>query len=434
MEYSSYSESTFEKFIIKNVCQGDKTLVRYLKENNKTAFRTRLAKFPGAESKIKKVISAMFTEALRDVILSQVSLLTKHMSPFGFLIVSGGMAINKYLPFAQKDIVTDIDTKFVPSVVRISPRSPKYFGYIQMAKVVMWYKLGLIAQKLSNSRKVMDKVEKIKNTRIGKFLGISWKNLLFTRRYTLIPKTKGSRGSQVSQRNVLIDVEVMALDIQGIQYFSPKNGKIISGSVGGVLDIAYMRRGEIGGKVLKSTTRGIGRHKNLYVAGKDFIIEDVYLLKSLKLRPPEKMKKDRERLEKFAKYVYGINVKKSNSNFNIYKKTLPEKKKSYIVQRTKVTPHMIQNIQKLSPFQFIKHTTRPTKEQINRTSTTRNAGYRFNTRTLRWVKDTSKYYIKREKPANIKLYGYNPARDSWVPRKILLFSSFIPSVGFKEKK
>lgn len=434
MEYNSYSEDTFDTFIIKNVCQDDKTLVRYLKENNKTAFRTRLAKFPGAESKIKKVMSAMFTEALRDVILSQASLLTKHMSPFGFLIVGGGMAINKYLPFAQKDIVTDIDTKFVPSIARISPRSPKYFGYIQMAKVVMWHKLGIIAQRLSNSRKVMEKVEKIKNTRIGKFLGISWENLLFTRRYTLLPKTKRSPGSKVSEGNVLIDVEVMAIDIQGIQYFSPKNGKIIGGSVGGVLDIAYMRRGEIGSKVLKSTTRGIGRHKNLYVAGKDFIMEDVYLMKSLKLRPPEKRKKDRERLEKFAKYVYGINVKKSNSNFNIYKKTLPVKKKTYIVQRAKVTPRMIQNIQKLSPFQFIKYTTRPSKEQVSRTSTMRNAGYRFNTRTLRWVKDTSKYYIKREKPANIKLYGYIPSRDSWVPRKILLFSSFIPSVGFKEKK
>ena len=91
MEYSSYSESTFEKFIIKNVCQDDKTLVRYLKENNKTAFRNRLAKFPEAEKKIQKVVLSMFTEALRDVILSQISLLTKHMAPFGFLIVGGGI-------------------------------------------------------------------------------------------------------------------------------------------------------------------------------------------------------------------------------------------------------------------------------------------------------------------------------------------------------
>ena len=129
MEYSSYSESTFEKFIIQNVCQGDKTLVRYLKENNKVAFRNRIAKIPGAEKKIQKVVLSMFTEALRDVILNQITLLTKRMAPLGFLIVGGGMAINKYLPFDQKDIVSDIDTKFVPSVVGVPARSAKYWIY-----------------------------------------------------------------------------------------------------------------------------------------------------------------------------------------------------------------------------------------------------------------------------------------------------------------
>jgi len=193
-----------------------------------------------------------------------------------------------------------------------------------------------------------------------------------------------------------------------------------------------MRKGEIGGKVLKSTTRGIGRHRNLYVAGKDFIMEDLYLLKSLKLRP-DKIKKDRERLEKFAKYVYGVNVKKTESNLNIYKKTLSKKQESYIVQRKRVSPKLVQVIQRLSPFRFKKYTTPPTRDQINRTSTMRNAGYRFNTHTLRWVQDKSRNYIKREPLASIKLYGHNPRRDAWVPRKVLLFSSFIPSVGFKEK-
>jgi len=432
MEYSSYSESTFEKFIIQNVCQGDKTLVRYLKENNKVAFRNRIAKIPGAEKKIQKVVLSMFTEALRDVILNQITLLTKRMAPLGFLIVGGGMAINKYLPFDQKDIVSDIDTKFVPSVVGVPARSAKYFGYIQMAKVLMWYYLGLSAQRMTHSKRIRDKMDKIKNTRIGKFLGISWKDPTFTRRYTIIPKSKSSSGTRVSQGNVLVDVEVMALDVQGVRYFSPKAGKVTEGPVGGVLDIAYMRKGEIGGKVLESTTRGVGRHRGLYIAGKDFIMEDIYVMKSLMLRP-DKIQKDRERLLKFAKHVYGVNTNKSNSNFNIYKKTVSKQKKSYITQRTRVTAAMVQNIQKLSPFRFQKYTTSPTREQINRTSTMRNAGYRFNTNTLRWAKDRSKYYIKRERVAKIKLYGHNPSRDSWVPRKILLFSSFIPSVGFKEK-
>ena len=279
----------------------------------------------------------------------------------------------------------------------------------------------------------MKKVEEIKKTRIGEFLGISWNNLTFTRRYTLIPKLKRSSGTNVSQRNVLIDVEIMAIDIQGVRHFSPMSGKVINKSVGGILDIAYMRKGEIGGKVLKSTTRGIGHHRNLYVAGKDFIMEDIYMMKSLRLRP-DKLKKDRERLEKFAKYVYGVNVKKYNSNFNIYKKTLTKNKSSYIAQRTRVSAPMIQNIQKLSPFRFKKYTTSPSSEQLKRTSTNKNAVYRFNLKTLKWTKNNSNYYIKKEPQANINLYGYNPRRDSWVPRKILLFSSFIPTIGFKEKK
>ena len=58
------------------------------------------------------------------------------------------MAINKYLPIYQKDIVTDIDTKFVPSVVGVPGNSAKYFGYIQMAKILMWYYLGMICMRM----------------------------------------------------------------------------------------------------------------------------------------------------------------------------------------------------------------------------------------------------------------------------------------------
>ena len=283
MNYASYTDATFKKFVRLNVCQNDKTLQRYLQEGKVREFRARLSKFDDADSRIQRVVMALVADALKSTILSAIYQLHKRLEPFGYLIVSGGVAINKYLPLEQKDIITDIDTKFVPSVKGISANSPKYFGYIQMAKLLMWNDLGALAERISKSEQFKQKLENIRSSRVAKFLGISFKNPVVTRRYSVIPKYKGSKGTRVSPGDVLIDVEIMALDLKGIRYYQPSSKRIINNSVPGILDIAYMRKGEIGGKVLSSTTKGLGRHRNILVAGRDFLIEDMYLLKSLKL-------------------------------------------------------------------------------------------------------------------------------------------------------
>ena len=171
MNNISYSPNTLDSFVYDNVCQGDNILARHLKANNVKAFRNRLSKFRNADKKIDKAVLAMVTNMFRDTILHEVSLLTRKMAPLGFLIVSGGEAINKYLPKSQRSIVADIDTKFVPSVVGISANSPKYFGYIQIAKILMWYYLAQICFKLNSKNfenKIINKFRLLKNTNAGK--------------------------------------------------------------------------------------------------------------------------------------------------------------------------------------------------------------------------------------------------------------------------
>ena len=435
MDYASYTEKTFEKFVRINVCQSDKVLERYLSQGKVKEFRARLSTIEDADKRIEKVIISLFTEVLRNMIMSKISFLTKKMKSLGFLIVSGGVAINKYLPKNERDIITDIDTKFVPSVKGVPANSPRYFGYIQLAKILMWYYLGAIAMSMTNSLKFKKSVNLIKNTKIAKFLGITWKDLLVTRRYSLIPKFKKSAGSNVSGGDVLIDVEIMALDIQGVRYYSPKAKRITPSTIGGILDIAYMRKGEIGGKVLKSTTKGLGWHKDVLVTGRNFLIEDMYLLKSLHLRP-DKVHKDRERLEKFAKYVYKINVTNKNTNFSIYKRAMDKKfNEEYKLTRSYFSKEMIDKIDTLNPRKFMKYTTYPTTGLIKRLKgprkTTRSAPYKFNVNTKKWIKVRNLAYIKNENGS--KLYGYVPRRDSWLPYSIINKASIIPFVGYKDK-
>lgn len=432
MNYASYTDATFKKFVRLNVCQNDRTLQKYLQEGKVREFRARLSKFKDADDRIQKVVMALVSDALKSTILSIVYQLHKKLEPFGYLIISGGVAINKYLPIEHKDIITDIDTKFVPSVKGISANSPKYFGYIQMAKLLMWNDLGALAERVSKSKQFKQKLENIRSSRVAKFLGISFKNPIITRRYSVIPKYKGARGTGVSPGDVLIDVEIMALDLKGIRYYHPSSRRITLDSIPGVLDIAYMRKGEIGGKVLASTTKGLGHHRNILVAGRDFLIEDMYLLKSLRLRP-QKMRKDRERLEKFAKYVYKLKVKATNSNFNIYKKVANKSMDTKRLQnRRGVTDAMIKRISQIVPQKYTKYTTKPTRRRLLRiTGHNRNktsADYRFNVETRRWVKVSPKStYIRNTGGSG--LYGYNPKRDAWIPSDIIKKVSLLPYIG-----
>ena len=412
MNNLSYSPNTLDSFVYDNVCQGDNILARHLKAGNVKAFRTRLSKFRNADKKIDKAVLAMVTNMFRDTILHEVSLLTKKMAPLGFLIVSGGEAINKYLPKAQRSIVADIDTKFVPSVVGISANSSKYFGYIQMAKILMWYYLAQICFKLNSKnfeKKIRNKFINLKNTTVGKCLGIGTCKPTFKRRYSLLKKKK------TSNNPVLIDVEIMALDMGGIKYFVPSQNRVSPKTLAGVLDIAYMRKGEVGAKVLKSVSYGLGKYDDIMVVGKSFIKKDIKMMLNLNLRP-DKKDKNESRLKKVDKYF-----NKNGTN------------KSVSAQRARLTPSMITRISKLSPYYGTKYTSKPRKtkllNQLCKPSPSSNRLYRFNVNKLNWARNSRTAYIKNEKGPCLKLYGFNPRRDAWIPSAIINKARFIPFVG-----
>lgn len=441
MDVKSYSPNVLAAFVRRNVCQSDRTLCKYLQDGNVKLFRTRLSKFKNADKKIEDVINAIFVNYMKDMFLRELSAVTKIMLPLGFLILSGGFAINKYLPYHYKDVAVDIDVKFVPSVKGLPKNSPKYFGYIQMAKILLWYQVGRICKKFQSKKfleiNFKDFVKKVRNTKVGKCLGINVSNPQFRRRYTLIPKKKHSKGLNVTPNNVLMDIELFAIDMHGVKYYVPSQKKVMSNTLKGLVDVAFMRKGEVGGEVLRGVTTGYGRFRSIYVAGKQFLMEDIYMLKSLNLRP-NKVAKDRARLVKFAKFVYKTPVSKKNSNSKIFEKVSKKFSKDLKIlqQRKKVSQELISKISKLSPNIFSAQTTPIQRDKIGKyiqNFNTSSAQYRFNPNTRKWVKVANKNYIKAEPVKNVRLYGYIKRRDGWIPQKILHHAKMIPLVGIKEK-
>tara|TARA_R110002074_G_scaffold319943_2_gene490368 strand:+ start:21 stop:1262 length:1242 start_codon:yes stop_codon:yes gene_type:complete len=410
MDNRYYSQETFDDYIFSLVCQKDATLTRYLSAGNVKAFRNRLSKFKDADKNIEKAILALFTVLFRQTLLQEVSRLTRNMAPLGFLVVSGGEAVNKYLPLAERSIVSDIDTKFVPSVVGVSAQSPKYFGYIQMAKILMWHYLARICFRLNYSKNFREILLKLQKTNVGKCLGISSQNPAFKRRYSLIKKSRNTR------RPVLIDVEIMALDISGIRHFVPSKGQIMAQNIGGILDIAYMRKGEVGCKVCNNITMGIENFPNVLVGGKKFIEDDLKMMINLKLRP-KKLSKNKVRLANFMSRAKSC------------------AKATVCVQRKRLTQARVKYIAGLSPYYGAKYTTQPVltkiQQQLCPGRLNSNRFYRFDPKKRQWIKNTRAVHIKNERGPCNKLYGYHPRRDAWVPSAILHKARRIPFVGLK---
>ena len=133
-----------------------------------------------------------------------------------------------------------------------------------------------------------------------------------TRRYTLIPKRKNVKGAS----NTLIDVELFTLDMK-FRLFNIKLGKLEDKNFGGILDIAFMRPKQIGYNVAKiNLTRGAEftypndnrnisyrkTYKYLQIPTKHYLIEDIYLMQKIGLRPdPAKKEKNRKRMVLLAR-------------------------------------------------------------------------------------------------------------------------------------
>jgi hypothetical protein len=388
------------------------------------------------------------------------------MKPMGDVIVSGGEAFNLYTDFDDRIVTSDIDAKFVPRL----PVNPKYFGKLQATKLMLWNKMGELAQRLNLKIKNRILSMKKKDPKLFKFLGIGFKNSgpFVTRRYTLIKKKKTRNDNKPGKSDVFIDVELFALDLN-IRFFSPETGRIQDVTMGGILDIPFMRPKEFGYEVVLSRRRGV-TYRNLntgklvtdnrvYVASKEFLIEDIYLMHKLNLRP-EKKEKDRQRLVKLAK-LFDKRISGSNSIEDVFKRV-----KGKIVKRTPVVKKdakvPMNRAKKVDPYKYKNYTTKPVQDKLSKqivhglkpvVKNTNINGYtkssgnkRFNLNTLEWKNVKNNSYVKNEfnlrpekalplpKNMNITktLYGYKPRRNQWVPKELLNKAAAIPFVGLKK--
>lgn len=464
MDTEIYSEAVINRFMKKNLFFNDPILEKYYTNDNLSAFRKRIHRLHKNES-FEKIVYAIVTDSVRDIILKTVGDLSEFLLPMGDLIISGGEAFNLYLDRKERLITSDIDTKFIPKI----KYDEKYFGKLQAIKLLLWNKLGEIAKKIN----MQIKNRLSNNTKIGRFVGLGFSETgpYVTRRYILIKKKKARQGLKSSTGDIFIDVELFALDLN-IRYFSCEKGKIIQEVLGGILDIPFMRPKEFGYEIINSKKQGITyknkntgsviHDKRIYIAGKRFLFDDVYLMQKLGLRP-EKKEKDRQRMYKLSKMISkNITIKATDDIDTIYKHThdklTPSRPK--IANRT-IRVNMSQAA-KVNPFAYMEYTTKPkidrlTKQFIYGIKTSipnmnipgyakTHGNQRFNVRDLVWKRNTSNVYVKNEynqRPIAVNklpeeldtsqfLYGYKHARDKWVPRVIIKKASQIPFVGLKK--
>jgi hypothetical protein len=452
-----YNDSTLKQFMRKNLFFDDPVLERYYERGDIKSFRSRLMRSHKNES-LEKMLYAFVTDISRDIIMKTVGEITRFMNPIGDVIISGGEAYNYYVDKSKRIVTSDIDTKFVPRI----PYDSRYFGKLQAMKLLLWDKLGEISVKIQ--REVESRLTT--NSKLASFLGFKPSNKLpvVTRRYTLIKKKKEGTRSTVSKGDVLIDVELFALDLN-IRSFFIESGKIEERTLGGFLDIPFMRPGEFGYEVIDSRRAGVTymdrnknklvTDKNMYIAGKKFLIDDLYLMQKLGLRP-EKKNKDKQRMYGLVKMLTG----KANPKNTIEKLFLSVQNTSFtpLARSKRVGRVNITAASKVNPRKYEKYTTKPSIDSLSRkilfgkngNSTngfrSGNGNMRFNINKLRWVEDTSRTYIGNHhnlRPVdpvkinqsvldNPPLYGYNVNRDNWIQKSILKKSALIPVIGLKK--
>jgi hypothetical protein len=464
MDNEIYSDAVINRFVKKNLFFNDPVLAKYYETNNLKAFRKRVHKLHNKES-FEKIIYAIVTDSIRDVVLGTAGELSEFLRPMGDLVISGGEAFNMYLDRKDRLVTSDIDTKFIPRI----KYDDKYFGKLQGIKLLLWNKLGEVAKKIN--MKIKQRVLAASKTKIGRFagMGFSENGPYVTRRYILIKKKKSQRGGEPSSSDIFIDVELFALDLN-LRYFSIEKGRITQEVLGGILDIPFMRPKEFGYEVIESKKQGVTyknkdtgsmiHDKRLFVAGKRFLLDDVYLMQKLGLRP-QKKEKDRQRMYKLSKMITKTaNVRPTDDINTIYNHTYNKIQTPKIVSRRRGDVNM-SLAAKVNPLRYVEYTTRPKEDRVSRqlvyglkTSlpNTNVPGYskthgnqRFNLKKQEWVQNRSKSYVKNEYthrpntgknlPNNLDttrlLYGYKPVRDKWIPRSIIKKASMIPFVGLK---
>lgn len=423
-----------------------------------------MGKSKSTSKNIEQVVYVLVTNILRDIIFDIIGKITVHMNNWGDIIVTGGEAFNNYFDVDDRVISSDIDTKFVPIFIdtngkNITPFDKKFFGYLQYAKLDMWNFLGKIAKEYTPI--IKERIKELSKIKLGKYLQISSPQNV-TRRYIVIKKSVRDR--------VLIDVELFALDIK-LKYYCPVEKKPKVKNLGGILDIAMMRPFEIGYEIAFTRDRGIvyrnpisnmiRYNKNILIASKKFLIEDLYIMKKLGLRP-NKAKKDKTRMVTFAKNILKIkNISSQTPDEKILKLSLKHFRTDLpidIRKRKKITRDLIKQISNIKPRLYENYTTTPSMEKVltihrpglinnsKLTSYKTNSEYYFNKNARNWRLSKNPFYVRnrfqyRNKNPNIKnqniipyentLYSYYPKRNNWVPRKIIRKSAMIPYTGLK---
>jgi hypothetical protein len=462
MDENYYSDKTREDFIKTNLCKGDATLLRYYENNDVQKFRKRLVRVSDDDA-VEQVVYTFVTDAIRDILYDIIGKLTMYMRPMGDLVISGGEAFNIFFDKGHRIVTSDIDTKFVPTFTE------NVFRNLQVSKILLWDKLGGVSENFENviSKRVKKFVE---TSRVGRLLGIKIpsKGPYVNRRYTLIRKKKQSNKNNVQEKDVLIDVEVFALDLK-LRYFLPGDNKVTLRNLGGILDIAFMRPGEIGYEVVFSREKGLFYkkfgidemvyNKNILFADKRFLIEDLYIMNSLGLRPHKK-KKDQKRIYTFAKKVLKLqNIPKTGDIFEKVLKSIPKPRTRVIRKRT-IPYQYVELAKKVNPLKYQSRTTpvEKSKKLLIGLKGTKNlnlqnfkptmSNYRFNLTTQKWVRDGRPSYIRntynyrlKELPNKIKesyrardvLYGYNPVRNRRVHPQLIKSAALIQFVGLKNR-
>jgi hypothetical protein len=485
MDSTYYSDATVNRFLKGTVCQGDHALYRYYMNGDVSKFRRRMQILKVSSKDIESMVYVFITDTFRDIILNFIGKLSTFLKPFGDMVISGGEAFNIYFNRKDRIVTSDIDTKFIPifktpSGKLVGPTYYKYFGYLQVVKLIIWDYLGKNCKKLGDQ--FIKRFQTIHGDRFMRMFGIRLpkEGPYITRRYSLIRKSKQSpnNSSNVVEGDVLIDVELFALDLN-IRYYTPDDDKIKTRVLGGVLDIAIMRPFEIGFDVVYSRGKGmyysdpvkkqIIFNPDIMIAGKKFLVEDLYILKSLGLRPKKK-EKDRRRMVKFSKSVLGINsISSKDSDEKVFQKALKAVEnidydkiniKNRPVMSTENLLSLTKNLDPSKNSKYVSHTDRrkvisqfmygvrgPRQYPLN--GFTKTSGpFRFDSKTKQWKKNSNPLYIKNEYnfrpnkktvngkmyiPNGLSLYSYVSTRNKWVPKNIINKAAMIPFVGLKRR-
>lgn len=453
MSEKYYSPGTLKRFYKNILCEKDPITYRHFENDRAEFFQKRLTNSDSTE----QVVYVECTNILRDLLYEIIEDLTVHMKDWGDLIITGGEAFNNYFDMPDRIVSSDIDTKFVPRF--LSPFDKKFFGFLQVCKLVMWNRLGKISEKFN--KKFQERIKLLSKTKIGKLLSISPCNhdICLKRRYTLIRKSPS--------RSVLIDVELFALDLT-VKYYSPTDKRVMEKTLGGILDIPFMRPYELGYEVAFNRERGVHvfnpstqelvYFRNVLLASKLFLLEDLFIMKTLGLRP-KKVKKDRDRLLTFSKKVLKIkNITSKNSDEDIFKRSVKVIPAYPIIKLVGSSLPKISNVP--SPTQYTKYTTEPTIHQVKKhivpgiiTKKFReidgfektDSNMYFDRKSKTWKKTKNPVYVKdiynfrltsekyKVKPQKLidTLYSMNTRRNNWVKPDVLKKSAMIPLVGLK---